>query len=99
MSWPRSITRSIPPIRPSVNKSAGVRQMKIGERLTVTDDMGVEYGTVTKVSPGGESFEITWDNDGHTNVSYYFDVDLFEFVNSGQHSRERANATPGNRHA
>lgn len=58
-----------------------VKQLKIGDRIRVTDGKDPECcGTVTRVSPTGESFNVTWDDDGHTNALWHFDVDIVELV-------------------
>ena len=60
------------------NQRRRVKQLKPGDRVSVTDHTGMDYGTVANVSSMGESFDVRWDRDGHTNTLMYFDIDLFD---------------------
>jgi hypothetical protein len=56
-----------------------VRQLRIGDRLPLTDGTAT-YGTISGIdSKTGETFEVTW-NDGHKNTLSYLDAALFDEV-------------------
>lgn len=55
-----------------------VQQLRIGDRLRLTDRGKDVYCTISRVdAKKGESFEVIW-NDGHKNMLSYFDADLFD---------------------
>jgi hypothetical protein len=55
--------------------------LKPGDRVSVTDrNTGIAYATVANVDSTGESFDVRWDRDGHTNTLMYFDIDLFDIL-------------------
>lgn len=54
-----------------------VQKLKVGDRVRVGDRKGEIRGTITRVIPTGEYFDVTWD-DGCKRTLSYFDVDDFE---------------------
>jgi hypothetical protein len=55
-----------------------VQQLRIGDRLRLSDRGKAVYCTISQVdSKKGETFEVIW-NDGHKNTLSYFDADLFD---------------------
>jgi hypothetical protein len=57
-----------------------VRQLRIGDRLRLTDGGTASYCTISGIdSKKGETFEVTW-NDGCKNVLSYVDAALFDEV-------------------
>lgn len=64
-----------------------VQQLRIGDRLRLTDHGKVVYCTISGIdAKKGETFEVTW-NDGHKNTLSYSDVDLFDEITSGDAGR------------
>jgi hypothetical protein len=67
-----------------------VQQLRIGDRLRLTDRGTEVYCTISRVdAKKGESFEVIW-NDGHKNMLSYFDVVLFDeiaLVDAGRAAR------------
>ena len=64
-----------------------VQQLRIGDRLRLTDRGKDVYCTISRVDARkGESFEVTW-NDGHKNMLTYFDADLFDEIALGDAGR------------
>src|SRR5262249_10870489 len=62
-----------------------IRQLRTGDRLRVVDRHRAIYGTVSRVDhQKGELFDVIWDDDGHKNTHFYFDIDLFEPVAAGE---------------
>jgi hypothetical protein len=60
-----------------------VQQLRIGDRLRLTDRGKDVYCTISRVdAKKGESFEVTW-NDGQKNMLSYFDADLFDEIALG----------------
>ena len=57
-----------------------VKQLQVGQRIRVTDAKGEDRGTITRVDPSGENFDVTWDDDGHTNTLWHFDLDIIELM-------------------
>ena len=55
-----------------------VKKFKIGDRIRVTDRKGEDLGTITRVIPTGEYFDVTWDDDGQKTTHSHFDVEDFE---------------------
>jgi hypothetical protein len=61
-------------------KKRWVQQLKIGDRLRLTDRDKAFYCTISRIDlKEGETFEVTW-SDGHKNTLSYFDVDLFDDI-------------------
>jgi hypothetical protein len=55
-----------------------VQQLRIGDRLRLTDRGKAVYCTISRVdSKKGETFEVTW-NDGRKDTLSYFEADLFD---------------------
>jgi hypothetical protein len=64
-----------------------VQQLRIGDRLRLTDRGKDVYCTISRVdAKKGESFEVIW-NDGHRNMLSYFDADLFDEIALGDAGR------------
>lgn len=60
---------------------ARVKQLKIGDRVCVSDETGTDFGTVTRVNKKtGEGFSITWDESGYEVHRYWADVDLIQVL-------------------
>jgi hypothetical protein len=55
-----------------------VKQLLVGQRIRVADAKGEDRATITRVDASGETFDLTWDEDGHTNTLWHFDLDLIE---------------------
>ena len=72
-----------------------VKQLQVGQRVRVTDTKGEDRGTITRVDPSGENFDVTWDNDGHANTLRYFDLDIIELVPEPPRSSARASPIAG----
>ena len=72
-----------------------VKQLQVGQRIRVSDAKGKDHGTITRVDPSGENFDITWNDDGHTNTLWHFDLDTIELVSEPPSSRSRATPVPG----
>jgi hypothetical protein len=75
-----------------------VKQLQVGQRIRVADAKGEDHGTITRIDPSGEFFDITWDADGHTNTLWHFDLDIIESCRSAKRQpRRRAGlAAPAN---
>jgi hypothetical protein len=64
-----------------------VQQLRIGDRLRLTDRGKDVYCTVSRGdAKKGELFEVTW-NDGHKSMLSYFDADLFDEIALGDAGR------------
>jgi hypothetical protein len=64
-------------------KKRCVQQLRIGDRLRLTDRDKTVYCTISRIdSKEGETFDVTW-SDGHKNTLSYFDVDLFDEITLG----------------
>jgi hypothetical protein len=64
-----------------------VQQLRIGDRLRLTDRGKDVYCTISRVdAKKGESFEVIW-NDGNKNMLSYFDADLFDEIALGDAGR------------
>ncbi len=64
-------------------KKRWVQQLRIADRLRVTDRDKAIYCTISRIdSKQGETFEVIW-SDGHKNTLSYFDVDLFDEITLG----------------
>ena len=72
-----------------------VKQLQVGQRIRVTDGKGEDRGTITRVDRGGENFDVTWDDDGHTNTLRYFDLDIIELMPEPPRSSARASPIAG----
>ncbi len=48
-----------------------VKQLQVGQRIRVTDTKGEDHGTITRIDPSGENFDVTWDDDGHTKDCHH----------------------------
>jgi hypothetical protein len=69
-------------------KRRWVQQLRIGDRLRLTDRDKAVYCTISRIDPKeGETFEVTW-SDGHKNTLSYFDADLFEKITLGDAGRD-----------
>ena len=55
-------------------------KFKVGERVSISDKTGTDYGTVTELTRNGDQFAVTWDDDGSTNWHAVIDQDDFEAV-------------------
>ena len=49
----------------------------------------------TRVDPSGENFDITWNDYGHTNTLWHFELDIIELISEPPSSRSRATSVPG----
>lgn len=55
-------------------------KFKIGDRISISDKTGTDYGTVTELNRNRDQFAIRWDDDGSTNWHPVIDQDDFDAV-------------------
>jgi hypothetical protein len=69
-----------------------VKQLQVGQRIRVADAKGENHGMITRIDPSGEFFDVTWDDDGHTNTLSSFDLDIIELLPELPTSSARASS-------
>jgi hypothetical protein len=70
-------------MRANAKKKRWVQQLRIADRLRVTDRDKAIYCTISRIdSKQGETFGLTW-SDGCKNTLSYFDADLFDEITLG----------------
>ena len=72
-----------------------VKQLQVGQRIRVADAKGENHATITRIDRSGEFFDVTWDDDGHTNTLSGSDMDIIELMPRPPPSRSRAGPIAG----
>ncbi len=72
-----------------------VKQLRVGQRIRVADAKGQRRAAITRVDARGENFDLTWDDDGHTDTLWHFDLCLVELISEPSTLTSRATPVSG----